>query len=82
MNLSHIRIKNTNILKHADQNLIIEKCLERNAGPYYIIPNFRDYARKLNIKIPEETAAEMSSDLYDNDMVFQFYSKSNKGPKP
>ena len=34
--------------------------------------NFRDYARKLNIKIPEETAAEMSSDLYDNDTVFQF----------
>ena len=64
------------------KNLIIEKCLERNAGPYYIIPNFRDYARKLNIKIPEETAAEMSSDLYDNDTVFQFYSKSNKGPKP
>lgn len=64
------------------KNLIIEKCLERNAGPYYIIPNFRDYARKLNIKIPEETAPEMSSDLYDNDTVFQFYSKSNKGPKP
>ena len=64
------------------KNLIIEKCLERNAGPYYIIPNFRDYARKLNIKIPEETVAEMSSDLYDNDTVFQFYSKSNKGPKP
>ena len=64
------------------KNLIIEKCLERNAGTYYIIPNFRDYARKLNIKIPEETAAEMSSDLYDNDTVFQFYSKSNKGPKP
>lgn len=64
------------------KNLIIEKCLERNAGPYYIIPNFRDYARKLNIKIPEETAPEMSSDLYNNDTVFQFYSKSNKGPKP
>lgn len=64
------------------KNLIIEKCLEKNAGPYYIIPNFRDYARKMNIKVPEETAPEMSSDLYDSDTVFQFYSRSNKGPKP
>ena len=64
------------------KNLIIEKCLERNAGPYYIIPNFREYARKLNIKIPEEIVPDMGNDIYDTDTVFQFYSKSNKGPKP
>jgi predicted NAD-dependent protein-ADP-ribosyltransferase YbiA (DUF1768 family) len=64
------------------KNLIIEKCLERNAGPYYIIPNFRDYARKLSVKVPEDIVADMSNDIYDTDTVFQFYSKSNKGPKP
>jgi len=64
------------------KNMVVEKCLEKNAGPYYIIPNFRDYARKLNIKFPEESKVEMSSDLYDDDVIFQFYSKSNKGPKP
>lgn len=64
------------------KNMVVEKCLEKNAGPYYLIPNFRDYARKLSIKIPEESTPELSSDLYDDDVVFQFYSKSNKGPKP
>lgn len=68
------------------KNLVVEKCMERNAGPYYLIPDFRDYARKLKIDISEQKSvldkSEMSSDLYDNDIVFQFYSKSNKGPLP
>ena len=66
------------------KNLIVNKCLERNAGTYYIIPQFREYFQKLKGDIPDEMPVPetMSSDLFDSDVVFQFYSKSNKGPKP
>ena len=66
------------------KNLVVNKCLERNAGTYYIIPQFREYFQKLKKELPaaEEVPETMSSDLFDNDIVFQFYSKSNKGPKP
>jgi len=67
----------------AIKNMIVEKCMERNSGPYYIIPNFREYMQKQNLRMPDQDlTAATPSDLYNNEVIFQFYSRSNKGPKP
>jgi hypothetical protein len=66
--------------------LVINKCLERNAGPYYIIKDFRDLKTKLGIS-PDEGEDESSEndelyrDLYESDIVFMFHAHSNAGPK-
>jgi predicted NAD-dependent protein-ADP-ribosyltransferase YbiA (DUF1768 family) len=67
--------------------LIVDKCIERLAGPYYIIPDFRELkkneiiliAGKKKDKIQEE---ELHSDLYNNLTVFQYYiySMNNFAP--
>jgi predicted NAD-dependent protein-ADP-ribosyltransferase YbiA (DUF1768 family) len=77
--------------------MVIEKCMERNAGPYYLIPQFRTFREEeLGLKGIEEdeavhspashlTHASSSSShapLYDDATVFQFYSKSMDKPLP
>ena len=77
--------------------MVIEKCMERNAGPYYLIPQFRTFREEeLGLKGIEEdeavhspashlTHASSSSShapLYDDAIVFQFYSKSMDKPLP
>ena len=66
---------------------IVEKCLERAAGVYYIIPEFRAFMESLNIEppAPEDDGGppgEVTSDLFNEQIVFQFYSKSADGPRP
>ena len=59
---------------------VVDKCLERLAGPYYIIPDFREFMEELKgLKEPslaKEPSIELQSDLYNNDTIFQFYNKS------
>jgi predicted NAD-dependent protein-ADP-ribosyltransferase YbiA (DUF1768 family) len=73
--------------------MVIEKCMERNAGPYYIIPQFRAFREELGLNHMEEDdvaqvqavqAVQSSSHapLYDDATVFQFYSKSMDKPLP
>jgi len=67
--------------------LIINKCLEKNAGPYYLIQDFRNLKTRLGLSVnegePEADEDEyLTRDLYDKDTVFSFYSKANKVPKP
>ena len=75
--------------------MVIEKCMERNAGPYYLIPQFRTFREEeLGLKGIEEdqvvrpaasNLAHTSSShapLYDDATVFQFYSKSMDKPLP
>lgn len=64
------------------KKLIVDKCLERLAGPYYIIPDFRKFMEEQQIIMANESSPELKSDLYDEDTVFQFYSKSNDKPLP
>ena len=64
------------------KRMIVNKCLERNAGPYYIIPQFRNFMEKLKVVVSETPIGEIHSDLYDDNTVFQFYSKSGDKPKP
>jgi len=77
--------------------MVTEKCMERNAGPYYLIPQFRTFREEeLGLKGIEEDAAVLSpasvahasssssshAPLYDDATVFQFYSKSMDKPLP
>lgn len=78
--------------------MVTEKCMERNAGPYNLIPQFRTFREEeLGLKGVEEDQAVrtpipsahlMSSGhashapLYDDATVFQFYSKSMDKPLP
>jgi len=67
--------------------MIINKCLEKNAGPYYLIQDFRNFKTRLGLAAnegePEGDDDEyLTRDLYDRDTVFSFYSKANGSQKP
>ena len=62
------------------KKLIINKCMEKAAGPYYIIPDFKEYMDKMNVVVNDEV--DTNSELYDDSTVFQFYYKSADAPKP
>lgn len=69
------------------KTMIVNKCLERNAGPYYLIQDFRDYKSKLGIDpevgvMNEENDDYLNNDLYDKDVVFMFHNKSHSLHKP
>jgi hypothetical protein len=66
--------------------MIITKCLEKNAGPYYLIKDFKNLKRKLGLDENEGKKEEndddyLNSDLYNDDSIFMFYNKSNTHPK-
>ena len=78
--------------------MVTEKCMERNAGPYYLIPQFRTFREEelglkgleedqaLNARASDNASADHSlathEPLYDDATVFQFYSKSMDKPLP
>ncbi len=69
--------------------MVTEKCMEHNAGPYNLIPQFRTFREEeLGLKgVEEDQAVRASADhslaaLYDDATVFQFYSKSMDKPLP
>jgi predicted NAD-dependent protein-ADP-ribosyltransferase YbiA (DUF1768 family) len=66
--------------------LIIKKCMERNAGPYYLIKDFRDMKTKLGLPADEGAPIDTDDDitdvdLYDSEIVFMFHAKSDCKPK-
>lgn len=67
------------------RELIVTKCLERQSGPFYLIPEFKNFAKKFNVDeklLVKDINIEEPSQLYDSNIVFQFYIKSNGKPKP
>ena len=64
--------------------LISENCLRGESGVYKIIPQFKNFNSDLGIIEPEEVEVieEDSNNLYDKDIVFQYYIKSNNKPLP
>ena len=79
--------------------MVTEKCMECNAGPYYLIPQFRTFREEeLGLKGVEEDQAVVAradrslppsvsghashAPLYNDAIVFQFYSKSMDKPLP
>lgn len=69
------------------KNMITDKCLEKNAGAFSLIPDFQKFkATKQRVVIKEAQYEELSEaklrGLYNEDVVFLFYSKSNDKPLP
>jgi hypothetical protein len=66
--------------------MVINKCMEKNAGPYYLIEDFRKLKNSFGLDAdegsPEEKEDEyLNRDLYDKDIVFMFHANSNVSPK-
>jgi predicted NAD-dependent protein-ADP-ribosyltransferase YbiA (DUF1768 family) len=62
--------------------LIINKCLEKDSGPYWLINDFRELKSKLGIPADEGAPLDMgdeisNADIYDTDVVFAFHSHSS-----
>jgi len=80
------------------KTMVVNKCIEKNAGIYYLIDDFRQFKLELGIQpdvgAPEDTseseaaqaegAEEATSpvDLYDASVVFRFFAKSENSPLP
>jgi predicted NAD-dependent protein-ADP-ribosyltransferase YbiA (DUF1768 family) len=89
-----IGYKNKLIFKFSEipydvKTLICEKCLERNAGPFSLIPDFIMFKNQLKIsskgeKLYKDEEFNESSirTLYNDNTEFVFYSKSNDKPLP
>ena len=72
------------------KTMIVNKCIERNAGIYYLIEDFRNFKMELGIQPdvgspedePEDETELDVSDLYDPTVVFRFFAKSEQSPLP
>jgi predicted NAD-dependent protein-ADP-ribosyltransferase YbiA (DUF1768 family) len=69
------------------KKMIYEKCLEKNAGPFAIIPDFQKFKASQKKTVIKEAQYEDLTEsklrgLYSDDIVFQFYSKSLDKPLP
>jgi predicted NAD-dependent protein-ADP-ribosyltransferase YbiA (DUF1768 family) len=71
--------------------LIINKCMERNSGSFYLIKDFRDLKTRLGLdpnqgsreaEADEEEIGTGLSDLYEKDVVFAFYKGASDAQKP
>ena len=67
--------------------LIVNKCLERNSGPYYLIQDFRNMKLKLGLDANEGEPIEdeydyLHTELFDPNIVFMFHANSNSAPRP
>ena len=69
------------------KKIIYEKCMEKNAGPFVIIPDFLKFKATQKKSVIKEAQYEDITEsklrgLYNDDIVFQFYSKSLDKPLP
>lgn len=72
---------------------VVDKCLEKNAGPFAIIPEFQTFKSKLHIEKTGLTPNDNDSNydelseaklrgLYDDNTIFSFYLNSFNKPLP
>jgi hypothetical protein len=67
--------------------MIVDKCMEKNAGAFALIPDFQKFKATHKKKVIQEAHYEELNEaklrgLYDDDVVFLFYIKSNDKPLP
>ena len=88
-----IGYKKKNIFKFSEipydvKKMVAEKCMEKNAGPFAIIPDFQKFKNGLPQKavIKEAEYEDISESklrgLYNDDIILQFYSRSVDKPLP
>jgi len=72
------------------KKLIVDKCLEKNSGPFSLIKEFTDMKKKISplenksdfqIDVEDLTEAKLQG-MYNEDIVFSFYAKSASKPLP
>lgn len=80
-------------IPHDLKKLIVDKCLERNAGPFSLIREFTELKKKADnskksqndddfiIEAEDLTEAKLRG-TYNDDIIFSFYSKSANKPLP
>jgi hypothetical protein len=65
--------------------LIVNKCMEKNAGLFNLIGEFREFQSRIGIDPSKNNDIEIKENhegLYDNTVVLVFYAKSSPIPKP
>ena len=65
------------------KRLIIEKCMEKNAGPYFYINDFKELKQKLGLKDTTDDANNddyLNNDIFNEQIVFMYHSLSNAKP--
>jgi len=68
------------------KRMIADKCMEKNSGPFAIIPDFKNFkgvgnALSESVTYEDLTEAKIRG-IYDDNIVFIFYSKSASKPLP
>ena len=62
---------------------IVNKCLEKAAGPFYLINDFKEMVGNVDLDMDNDKKVEIEQiGLYDPSTIFQFYSKSSNAPLP
>lgn len=68
------------------KRMIADKCMEKNSGPFALIPDFKNFKGAGNAFTEEVTYEDLTEakirGLYDDNIVFIFYSKSASKPLP
>jgi predicted NAD-dependent protein-ADP-ribosyltransferase YbiA (DUF1768 family) len=69
------------------KRMIADKCMEGTAGPFHLIPDFQKFKAGLKKNVTKEPEYDELSEsklrgLYNDDVVFLFYAKSNDKPLP
>jgi hypothetical protein len=87
-----ISYKKKQIFKFAElpydiKRMIVDKCMEKNAGPFALIPEFKQFKSTYSKTKGEEPIYEDLTEshirgLYDDSIELVFYSKSNDKPLP
>jgi hypothetical protein len=67
--------------------LILNKCLAKTSGPFFLIQDFRNWKTRFGIDEDEGAPEDYSEtpgsgDLFEQDVTFVFYARSDKSVKP